>query len=258
MKLFDSHLHLTDSSFEEDRIEILSRARDAGVAGMVTVASDLEDARAALRLADDTPGLWSTAGLHPHDARAFDSARDPDALRSLATEPSVVAIGETGLDYFYDNSPRAQQGEAFEAQLEVAAETGLPAVVHSRASDADTVSFIRRFAGRVRGVLHCFSGGEALLDAGLDEGWFVSFSGIVTFKKFGDDELVRRVPEERLLIETDSPYLAPVPKRGKRNEPAFLRHTCEAVASIRGTTPEALAERTAENACRLYGVELPS
>jgi TatD DNase family protein len=225
---------------------------------MVTVASDLRDAREALRLADDTTGLWCTAGLHPHDARAFDAVRDPDALRSLATEPSVVAIGETGLDYFYDNSPRTEQGEAFEAQLEVAAETGLPVVVHSRASDAETVSFIRRFAGRVRGVLHCFSGGAALLEAGLDEGWFVSFSGMVTFKKFADEELVRRVPDERLLIETDSPYLAPVPKRGKRNEPAFLRHTCEAVASIRGARPEATAERTAENACRFYQVELPS
>lgn len=258
MNLFDSHLHLSDPSFEEDRVETIVRAHDAGVVGMVTVATNPGGARAALRLADGTPGLWSTAGLHPHDAKAFDSTTDLDVLRALAAERSVVAIGETGLDYFYDNSPRREQGEAFEAQLELAAETGLPVVVHSRAADAETISFIRKFAGRVCGVLHCFSGGPALLEAGLDAGWFVSFSGMVTFKKYADADLVRRVPDERLLIETDSPYLTPVPKRGKRNEPAFLRHTCEAVASIRGQDPEVTADRTVANACRFYGVEVPS
>jgi TatD DNase family protein len=168
----------------------------------------------------------------------------------------VVAIGETGLDYFYDNSPRAEQEASFEAQLDLASETGLPVVVHSRAADAETIRFVQAFEGRVLGVLHCFSGGAALLEAGLEAGWYVSFSGIVTFKKFEDGDLVRRVPSDRLLIETDSPYLAPVPMRGKRNEPSLVGHTCAAVAAIRNEEPEEIARLTLENACRFYAVEV--
>ena len=257
MKLFDSHLHLSDEAFANDRSETIARARAAGVVGMVTVASNPPDAREAIRIADENPGVWATAGLHPHEASHYTPAHLAD-LRSLAGESSVVAIGETGLDYFYDNSPRCEQATAFEAQLELASETGLPAVVHSRAADPDTIGFIGAFAGRVIGVLHCFSGGKALLEAGLEAGWYVSFSGIVTFRKFEDDDLVRRVPMDRLLIETDSPYLAPVPRRGRRNEPALVSHTLEALASIRGEEAQELALRTLDNACRFYGVEVPA
>jgi TatD DNase family protein len=255
VKLFDSHLHLSDVAFEDDREDVMSRAREAGVVGMVTVASNLEDAAEAMRIAEAGDGVWSTAGLHPHEARDYSPDHIP-GLRRLADSPSVVAIGETGLDYFYDNSPRDEQRRAFEAQLELASELGLPVVVHSRAADEETIEFIRAFDRQVTGVLHCFSGGMELLEAGLEAGWYVSFAGMVTFKKFGDAASVRRVPADRLLIETDSPYLAPVPRRGRRNEPALVAHTCAAIAEMRGEDPEAVASATLRNACRFYGVEV--
>ncbi len=255
MKLFDSHLHLTDEAFADIRDETIARAREAGVVGMVTVASNPTDAREAIELAKRHEGIWATAGLHPHEADSY-SPDQLSILRALAGEPTVVAIGETGLDYFYDNSPRAEQAASFEAQLDLASETGLPVVVHSRAADAETIHYVQAFKGRALGVLHCFSGGAALLETGLDAGWYVSFSGIVTFKNFEDDDLVRRVPADRLLIETDSPYLAPVPMRGKRNEPSLVGHTCAAVATIRNEEPTEVARLTLENACRFYGVEV--
>jgi TatD DNase family protein len=256
VKLFDSHLHLSDDAFADDREDVISRARQAGVVGMVTVASNLEDAARALRIATDNDGVWSTAGLHPHEARDWSRDHLP-RLRRFTDSRLVVAIGETGLDYFYDNSPRVEQRRAFEAQLELAAELGLPVVVHSRAADEETTEFIRAFDGEVTGVLHCFSGGAELLEAGLEAGWYVSFSGMVTFKKYGDVASVRRVPANRLLIETDSPYLAPVPRRGRRNEPGLVGHTCATIAAMREEVPEAVASATLGNACRFYGVEIP-
>jgi TatD DNase family protein len=181
-----------------------------------------------------------------------------DEVTGLCDEPEIVALGETGLDFHYDRSPRREQTESFEAHLDLAARTGLPVVVHSRSADAETAELIRRHAGRVGGVLHCFSGGAALLRAGLDAGWYVSFSGIVTFRSWADAELVRRVPADRLLIETDSPYLAPVPRRGRRNEPALVAHTCAAVAEIRGEAVEAVAEATCGNARALYAIGDPA
>lgn len=254
MKLFDSHLHLTDTAFAEDRDAVLERARAAGVAGLVTVASNIDDARAAGQLARELPGVRATAGVHPHEARDWDPGRVGELL-SLLERPEFVAVGETGLDFFYDNSPRREQGESFEAHLELAAETGLPVIVHSREADAETTALIRRFSGRARGVLHCFAGGPSLLTAGLDAGWHVSFSGLVTFKRYDGAELVRRVPGERLLIETDSPYLSPVPRRGRRNEPAMVAHVCRAVAELRREAVEDVARVTYTNACSVYGIE---
>lgn len=255
MKLFDHHLHLTDPAFAEDRDATIVRAREVGVVGLLTVASNPRDAREAIRLARRYDNLWATAGLHPHEARDF----SPDVLaeiRSLSADRSVVAVGETGLDFFYDNSPRAEQASSFESQLGLAAELDLPVVVHSRAADEETANLIRAFEGRVRGVLHCFSGGASLLEAGLQAGWYVSFSGIVTFRNYDGADLVRQVPDDRLLVETDSPYLAPVPMRGRRNEPAWVRHTCAALAGIRGVETEETATLSFENARRLYGVEV--
>ncbi len=252
--LFDSHCHLTDEAFAADRDAVLARARDAGLVGMVCIASDAGDAAAALGLARAHADVWCTAGVHPHEA----ASATADALarvRELAAEPGVVAIGECGLDYHYDHAPRERQRQAFRAQLELAAEVGMPVVVHAREADDDTRALVQEFEGSVTGVLHCFTGGAELMEAGLDAGWYVSFSGIATFGSFRGQDLVRRVPVERLLVETDSPYLAPPPHRGKRNEPAFVARVAEAVAALRDTPPEALGRTTTDNARRFYGLD---
>ena len=253
--MFDSHLHLTAERFAGEVDEVIARACAAGVSRMVTVATDVSDARAALDVARRHAGaVFSTAGVHPHDASAWDDA-STGALRNLLAELEVVAVGETGLDFHYDYAPRERQLAAFEAQLDLAAESGLPVVVHSRDADDAMLDVLRARGRDVRGVLHCFTGGDELLDAGLDAGWWVSFGGIVTFRSFGTPDQVRRVPWERLMIETDSPYLAPVPMRGRRNEPAFLPHVCERVAELRGARIQETAARTARAALSFYGFE---
>jgi TatD DNase family protein len=255
--VFDSHLHLTAERFDGDVDEVVARARAAGVSRMVTIATDPADARAALELTRGGHGIVGcTAGLHPHDASAW-RAGTPDTLRALLAEREVVAVGETGLDFHYDNSPRDIQRTAFEGQLDLAAETGLPVVVHSRDADDEMRDILRARGHEVRGVLHCFTGGDALLDAGLEAGWWVSFGGIVTFRSFAAPEQVRRVPAERLMIETDSPYLAPAPLRGRRNEPAFLPHVCQRVAELRGARTDETAEQTTRAALTFYGLEDP-
>jgi TatD DNase family protein len=220
---------------------------------MVTVGTDPVDARAARSLAAATDGLWCTAGLHPHEADRF-SAGTLEALAEVLEADEAVAVGETGLDYHYENAPREEQRSSFRAHLELAERREMPAVIHSRDADADTAELVESFADRVTGVLHCFTGGDELLDAALGAGWYVSFSGIVTFGSFDAPERVRRVPADRLMVETDSPYLAPVPERGGRNEPAFVAHTCRRVAEIRGEDPAGTAARTRANARRFYGL----
>lgn len=252
--MFDSHLHLTAERFGGDVDEVVARARAAGVSRMVTIATDPVDAQAALGLTRRSDGVVGcAAGLHPHDASAWQSDT-ADTLRALLPEPEVVAVGETGLDFHYDNSPRDVQRAAFEAQLDLAVEAGLPVVVHSRDADDEMCKVLRARGSEVRGVLHCFTGGDALLDAGLEAGWWVSFGGIVTFGSFDAPDRVRRVPWDRLMIETDSPYLAPVPRRGRRNEPAFLPHVCERVAELRGARADETAERTTRAALSFYGL----
>lgn len=255
--MFDSHLHLTSERFAGDVDEVVRRARAVGVSRMVTVATDAEDGRDGLALARRHPHVvFATAGLHPHDASAW-SEETEAGIRALLPEPEILAVGETGLDFHYDNSPRSVQREAFEAQLDLAAEYDLPIVVHSRDADEAMLEILLDRGHEVRGVLHCFTGGDALLEAGLDAGWYVSFGGITTFASFEGAELVRRVPHERLMVETDSPYLAPVPERGKRNEPAFLPHVCSRVAELRGVGPEELAAQTTAAALAFYGIEFP-
>lgn len=252
--LFDSHCHLTSERFAEDAAAAIARARAAGVAGLVTIGVSPEDSAAALALADRYEGVWATAGIHPHEAARADEAALAH-VRALTARPKCVAIGEIGLDYHYDFSPRDAQRRAFERQLQAAAELTLPVVVHSREADEDTAALVRAAAAAgVVGVLHCFSGGPALLDAGLAAGWYVSFAGVVTFNKYDGQDLVRAVPADRLLVETDSPYLAPIPHRGKRNEPAYVALVAAAVAAIRGENPDDLARSTTTNArafCRL-------
>ena len=261
VEYFDSHCHLTDAAFRDDREAVLLRAAEGGVTRLVTIASSLADAHEALGLAGDGAAapsgasrIWCTAGVHPHEAGAA-APGDVAAIRALAAgHGEVVAIGETGLDFHYDNSPRDVQRELFDAHLALGAETGLPVVVHAREADEEVAAALRGMPAGTAGVLHCFTGGPRAFEEAMAAGWYVSFSGIASFKSFAAVELLRQVPPDRLLVETDSPYLAPIPERGRRNEPAFVPHVVEAVARHLAEDPAEVARRTTDNACRFYGV----
>lgn len=254
---FDSHAHLDFADFDGEVDAVLRRARDAGVAGVIAVGSGrgLESRAAAVALAGRHADIWATVGIHPHDADLADDAAVAE-LRGLAARPRVVAIGEIGLDYHYDRSPRPRQREAFAAQLRLARELRLPVVIHTREADDDTLAILRGEGVPWGGVLHCFSGDERLARAGLDLGLCISFSGILTFPKADRLRAVARdvVPLDRTLVETDSPYLAPVPFRGRRCEPAYVVQTARKLAEIHGATPEATARITTANARRLFGL----
>lgn len=249
--MIDAHAHLTDDRFADDVDAVVARAAAAGVDVIVSIATDPEDAREAIRLAERHAGVFATAGIHPHAASRC-SAESLAEVAELATHPRVVAIGEAGLDYHYDFAPREAQVDCFRRQLELGIELDLPVVVHCREADDDVGRLLREAGTGSRGVLHCFSGGRALLDAALELGWFISFAGTITFKRFDDAELLRAVPLERLLVETDSPYLAPVPFRGKRNEPAHVVTVAARAAELRGEEPARLAAATARNAREFY------
>lgn len=254
-RYFDTHCHLTDAAFREDREAVFRRAAEAGVHRMVTIASNVADAEAAVALATGREGLWSTAGVHPHEAGA--AAPDAvDRVRAIAARAPdvVVAVGETGLDYHYDNAPRDVQRRLFADHLALGAELGLPVVVHAREADEDVAAALRDMPAGTTGVLHCFTGGERAFEEAMRAGWYVSFSGIASFGSFGAAPLLREVPAHRLLIETDAPYLSPVPLRGRRNEPAHVPYVARAVAGHLGCDPDDVADTTWRNACRFYGL----
>jgi len=257
--LFDSHTHLHDPAFDADRDAVLERAWRAGVLELVAVGSDPDDAALARMLAGrvssaaERPAVWWTAGLHPHEARRWSGAVRAALIERL--EEGAVAVGETGLDYHYDNSPREAQREAFAAQLALAAGRELPVVVHSRDAEDDTLAVLADADVPPRRiVLHCFTGSAGMLEIAVDRGYCISFSGIATFGGFPAGDLVPLVPDDRLLAETDAPYLAPVPHRGKRNEPAFVVETVRKLAALRGESPDETARRTRDNARRFYGL----
>jgi TatD DNase family protein len=253
--MIDSHAHLADPAFDTDRADVLRRAQAAGVTGVICIGESLAAASRAREIVKGANhGVWWTAGVHPHDAASFDLSRDLSAIREHLGA-GAVAVGECGLDYHYDHSPRDAQRHAFAEQLALARETDKPVVVHTREAEDDTRALVSS-AGRdgVRGVMHCFTGSHELARAALDAGWFVSFAGIITFKRWTDDALLRFVPDDRLLVETDAPYLAPVPHRGKRNEPAHLPLTIARLAVARGSTAERIAVITAANARTLFAL----
>jgi TatD DNase family protein len=256
-RYFDSHCHLQDERFDSDRDASLVRAWQAGVGEIVVIGADPASAVAARGLAeeaagrDEWPDLWFTAGLHPHEASRW----VPEIRREVERELDcgAVAVGEIGLDFHYENSPRAIQRTAFGEQLSIARERELPVVVHSRNAEEETLEVLSDFGivpGRV--VLHCFTGSGRMLREAVDRGYYVSFSGIATFPSFDAAALVPSVPEDRLLDETDAPYLAPIPLRGRRNEPGFLPHTVAALARHRGLAPAELAAQTRANARAFY------
>jgi TatD DNase family protein len=252
---FDSHAHLADPAFAGEADAVVERARQTGAAGIVCIGESLAAAARAREVASRHPGFVAfTAGVHPHDANQFDAARDLAGIREEVAL-GAVAVGECGLDYRYDHSPRDRQRAAFGAQLALAGELGRPVVVHTREAEDDTRAMVVE-AGRagVRGVLHCYTGSHALAEAALQVGWYVSFSGIVTFKRWDDDALLRLVPDERLLAESDAPYLAPVPHRGRRNEPAWVSFTVARLAAARGRETADVGTLVTANARRFFGL----
>jgi TatD DNase family protein len=249
--LVDTHCHLADAAFAGDARAVVDRAGAAGVGHVVVVGESREAADRALALAANDARISATAGVHPHGASAWDGGAAVWLRQRLADE-RVVAAGEMGLDYHYDYAPRDRQRVAFDAQMDLAAAAGKPAVIHAREADDDVAAVLRNHPDTVA-VLHSFSSGPALLDAGLVLGHYVSFSGMITFKNWRQDDAIRRVPPERLLVETDAPYLAPVPHRGARNEPALVVHVAARLAEVLGITLEEVARITTANARRLFG-----
>jgi TatD DNase family protein len=262
---FDSHAHLESSRFEGDLESVMERARSAGVTRIMTCGSDLATSAGCVEIARAYSGVYAAAGIHPHEARTLGDggdALDPavmeqswDQIRAWADQGKIVAVGEIGLDYHYDFSPRTVQQAVLSAQLSLAEELDLPVILHTRESDDDLRRIVESGPPRLRGVLHCFMGGASLADWALSRGLYLGVAGPVTFKNADDvRDMVRTAPLERLLIETDSPYMAPHPHRGERNEPALVRRVAERIAEIRSLSVEQLARITTDNALRLFGV----
>lgn len=253
--LVDTHCHLGDSRFDPDLSDVVSRARDAGVGHLIVIADSADATDRAITLARRF-GLSASSGVHPHEASSWSADVEARVVAALE-DPLVVAVGETGLDYHYDHSPRDVQRRVFEAQLAIAAEHGLPVVVHAREADDDMAAIITEMGQHVPAlVLHSFSSGPAVFEAGMSIGAYFGFSGMVTFKNWKQTDQVAACPAERLLIETDAPYLAPVPHRGKRNEPAYVTHVAERVAELRGILREEVGALTTTNAERCFGARV--
>jgi TatD DNase family protein len=252
--LVDSHCHLDFPDLAGEVDAVVARARAAGVGTLVTIGTKLSEAEKVIAIAERFPNVWATVGVHPHEA-AVEPGEDTARLVELARHPKVVGIGETGLDYFYEHSPRERQAACFRAHIAAARETGLPLIVHTRDADADTAKILAEEMeqGAYTGLLHCFSSSRQLAEQAVKLGLYVSFSGILTFKSADAvREAAQAVPEDRLLIETDAPYLAPVPMRGKRNEPAFVVHTAKRLAELRSRTAAELESVTTANFHRLF------
>jgi len=252
--LIDTHCHIDSQKFDGDRAAILRRARDAGVQRFITIGCDVDNSRRARGLAEIHDDVFFSAGIHPHEA---EKAEDGFAqhLASISEHDKCVAIGECGLDYYYDHSPREQQRAVFQKQLELAAEVELPVVIHVRDAWDDCIPMLKDAQLKNTGVIHCFTGTKEQAEASLELGYYISIPGIVTFSKAGDlPDVVVNTPQDRLLVETDSPYLAPKPHRGRRNEPAYVAHVAEKVAELRGTTVDDVHAFTGANAQRLFGV----
>jgi TatD DNase family protein len=252
--LVDSHCHLNDPSYGEDRESVIARAQAQGITTFLSIATKLGEADDLLALTHAHPSIYCSVGVHPHEAQAALQAGQlyEDLLR-FGKRDKVIALGETGLDYYYEHSPKAEQNEAFSIHIRVAQELDLPLIVHTRDAEEDTIACLKSAPSQPRGVIHCFSGTQYLADAALALGFYISVSGIITFKKA--DELravIETVPLDRLLLETDAPYLAPIPYRGKRNEPAYMIETAKVLAQLKGVSLEEISAQTTKNFYSLF------
>jgi TatD DNase family protein len=252
--LVDSHCHLDFPEFAPELDAVVERARAAGVGTMLTIGTSLERFPGVRAVAERFPDVWCSVGVHPHEAKD-EGQSAPDRLIELAGHPKVVGIGETGLDYYYEHSPREEQRESFRAHIAASRATGLPLIVHTRDADEETAQVLREEQGKgaFSGLIHCFSSSRLVSETALELGMYISLSGIVTFKAAEElRQIVRDIPLDRILVETDAPYLAPIPKRGKRNEPAFVAHTAAKVAEIKGIGMAELMAATTDNFFRLF------
>jgi TatD DNase family protein len=250
----DSHCHLDYPGLAEDTAAVVARARDAGVGHFLTIGTKITAFDGVLAKAEQFDNVFCTVGIHPHEA-ATEPTMDVEKLMGYAKHPKVVAFGETGLDFYYEHSPRAEQEQSFRVHIAAAREAGLPLIVHTRDADVETAAIMadEMKKGAFTGVIHCFSSGPELAAKALEMGFYISISGIVTFKKAEElRAVVKTVPLDRLLVETDSPYLAPIPHRGKPNEPAYVAHTAKTVADLKGVSRDELAAQTTANFFRLF------
>jgi TatD DNase family protein len=253
--LVDSHCHL-DFAEETERSDIVARAKRAGVKTLLTISTKLDEFPIVRAIAETDPDIWCSVGVHPHEA-AVEPAATKDRLVAATKHAKVVGIGETGLDFYYEHSPRARQAEIFRVHIAAAREADVPLIVHTRDADPETIAILEEERPPA-GVIHCFSTGRALAERAVELGFYISLSGIVTFKTAQElRDIVRDLPLDRLLVETDAPYLAPVPLRGKRNEPAFITHTVALVAELKGIAPDELARATTANFFRLFAKARP-
>ena len=253
--LVDSHCHLDFEDFNEDRDAVLARAAESGVGALQTICTRLSQFSQVLAIAEAHPQIWCSVGIHPHHVAEEKDFSTADLLDIAEMHEKVIGIGETGLDYFYDMSPRKKQTEAFRKHIDASRESGLPLIVHTRSADRETCEILREEAGKgaFSGVIHCFSVGREVAETALDLGFYISLSGIVTFKNAESlREIVRDIPLERLLVETDSPYLAPVPHRGQRNEPAFVRDTALFIADLKGVEFMEIVNQSGKNFFKLF------
>ena len=253
--LIDTHAHLEMSEFDKDRDAVIERALENGVDAIIAVGINLEDSKKAIALAKSHDAVYATVGVHPHDAKSIDTATY-DSLKKLAEKEKVVAYGEIGLDFFRDRSPRDIQIKRFQEQLDLAGELKLPVVIHSRDAHSETFEILKKHKGNLRGVLHCFSGDYEMATKYIDLGYYISIPGTIIFPNAEKlVEVVQKIPLDSLLVETDSPFLTPAPKRGKRNEPAYVAYVAKKISEIRGLTPEKVAIATTENARNLFGID---
>jgi TatD DNase family protein len=255
MRLIDSHCHLDFPDFADDLDRIVARATAVGVERQITISTRIARGERLVALAERFPSVYFSIGTHPHQA-AEEPGVDMDAIRAFAAHPKCVAIGEAGLDYHYDFAPRPIAERVFRAQIAAARELDLPLVIHSRDADEDMANILEDEMGKgaFAAVLHCFTSSAALAETGLTLGFYISFSGVLTFKKSDElREIARATPLNRLLVETDAPYLAPVPRRGKRNEPSFVVETARVLAAVKGVDEDAIGEATRANTLRLFG-----
>ena len=258
--LVDSHCHLDYLPTGAARAEAIARARRAGVGAMLTIGTKISEFPAVRAIAEENPEVWCSVGIHPHEAAA-EPDTSAEQLASLAGHPRVVGIGETGLDFYYEHSPRDRQVEVFRAHAAAARATGLPLIVHTRDADPETAALLVTEAakGPLTGVIHCFSTGRELAEKAVEIGFYISLSGIVTFKNAEPLRAIARdLPLDRVLVETDAPYLAPVPMRGKQNEPAFIVHTAAEVAKLKGISVKELSDITTANFYRLFRKAMPA